>query len=149
MRKNLARDGRIIFSASVLSTRNDRIKGSIESGARVVNLRAISEAEAEGMALKYARTEFPLADGWEYHRASVLKIPDEWIKVMGRKESERWRRRLAAVFRDSAALWERWRDCSQVALVSRLYFEAVRTGATAPPTACRLFGCRAACWLRS
>lgn len=52
---------------------------------------------------------------------------------MGRKESERWRRRLAAVFRESAALWERWRDCSQVALVSSLHFEAVAAGVVVPP----------------
>lgn len=63
-------------------------KFTCSAHARAV--QAVSEAEALGLMMLLAHETYPAAEGWSYHQASVVAVPEAWY----RKES----------------LWQRWRN---------------------------------------
>lgn len=66
--------------AVAISTVNDT-RQPIKVFTVVMLLKARSSEEAEGIALRRARKDWPGNQGWTQHNASVLEITDVWFET--------------------------------------------------------------------
>lgn len=69
-----------LFAVAMMAVRIDSPGGNVRAESMVGYVAKEDRDGAEGAGLRRARNEWPTADGWERHGATIQEIPTEVLE---------------------------------------------------------------------